>query len=220
MLITDPGAPGGIVGSVEGALSPPFPPLGRVAVQLRNKDARSDVRAAQARALRGVTRRAGAWLLVNGDLDLARARGADGVHLPESGPTVAQARAALGARTLVGVSRHDRAGLVAAARDGADFALLSPIFPVPGKSEPLGLDGLAAALGAQAPLPVVALGGIGPENAVAVCRAGAKGVAVRRSVFRSQDPAGTVRALLSVLNAADPGGETSAAGRPGPPSAR
>lgn len=74
-------------------------------------------------------------------------------------------------------SCHDAAGLQAAQ---GDFALLSPIFPPSSKPadarRPLGIPGLAA-LASVAPLPVLALGGVGPDRVAACRRAGAFGVA-------------------------------------------
>jgi thiamine monophosphate synthase len=87
-------------------------------------------------------------------------------------------------------SCHDAAGLAAAAAAGCDFAFLSPVFSPgskPTDTRPtLGLDGLAV-LCASASLPVIALGGIGPE-VVAGCRAaGASGVACIGAILGRED---------------------------------
>jgi thiamine-phosphate pyrophosphorylase len=82
---------------------------------------------------------------------------------------------------LIGVSCHSIADLEDA--DGADFAVLGPIFDTPGKGEPLGLRYLVQAVHSTG-LPVFALGGI-TEDRVTVCmRSGAAGVAGIR-LFRA-----------------------------------
>ena len=88
-------------------------PAGRVALQLRARHLPSAALRGLARALRGLTRQRDVRLLVSANLELAAAVSADGVQLPERGPSLAAARRALGPSALLGASRHDRAGLQA-----------------------------------------------------------------------------------------------------------
>ncbi len=222
MLITDPGVPDP-VGATRAALR--GAPPGRVVVQARHKGASARALFALAAALLPVCRAAGARLVVNDRADVARAVGADGVHLPETGLSVAQARRVLGdrvlgdrvlgdrvlgervlgervlgdrvlgERALVGRSCHDRAGLERAQEDGADYALLAPVGAVPGKGPALGVAGFARAV-AGLTLPVVALGSVEPRDASALRGAGAAGLAVVRAVYGADDPTSAVRELL------------------------
>ncbi|MDD9938558.1 MAG: thiamine phosphate synthase [Myxococcales bacterium] len=173
-------------------------PPGRVAVQLRAPQLASEERRELARALRELTKARGAELLISADLALARAIGADGVQLPERGPTPAQARALLGLEALIGASRHDLHGLRAAHADGADFATLSPVLAVPDKGAPLGVQGFAAIV-RDAPLPVLALGGVTPEQVEPLMGAGAHGIALVRAVADADDPSSALHALLEQL---------------------
>lgn len=122
-----------------------------------------------------------AWphlLLVNGRIDVARAAGADGVHLPAAGVPVAPLRQRFGPGAVIGRSTHDPAEVATARAAGADYVTFGPVFPTPSKARygrPPGLAGLARAT-AQG-LPVLALGGIGPERLAEVAAAGAHGVA-------------------------------------------
>lgn len=223
IVITDPTAPLGVVRGVERCLDGlSAGEAVRLAVQLRAKDASPDQRRRWAEALRRRCAASETLLLVNGDLPLAQLVGADGVQLPEAGPELHQARAqgfgrepegpvsgSTARRGWLGVSRHDRWGLEEAARGGADFAVLSPVFPVPGKNPALGI-GTFETLAREAALPVFALGGIGPDNGAELIRAGAAGLAVQRSVFRAAEPAATVRALLSAIDAGRAGGRSPA----------
>ncbi|MGQ9370590.1 thiamine phosphate synthase [Azospirillum sp. ST 5-10] len=167
-------------------------------LSLRDKDLPAAARLDLARALVARAERWGSLVTVHGDPQVAQAAGAAGVHLPDGGD-VGRARALLGPDALVGVSAHDAAGLAAAARGGADYATLSPVFATsskPGYGPALGLAGLRA-LAAGAPLPVVALGGIGAGNAAAVLGAGAAGIAVMGEAMRGRDPAAAVTRLLA-----------------------
>lgn len=168
----------------------------RVAVQLRAKTHARDALLPIARELRQLTSEAGVKLLINADLQLAREIGADGVHLPESGPRPSAARLQLGAPALIGASCHDPASLMRAADGGADYATLSPVFESPGKGTPLGLAKFAKWV-EQAPLPVLALGGVNANRASDLKRAGASGLAVISAVFGAEDPAAAVRELLN-----------------------
>ncbi|MBS4098468.1 MAG: Nudix family hydrolase [Sulfuricella sp.] len=131
-----------------------------------------------------VVRRAhahGARVLVNGDVAVARASGADGVHLP------ARQLMALEARPEVAwcaASTHNAAELQRAAQLGVDFAVLSPVNPTlshPG-APLLGWDGFAA-LAAGMPFPIYALGGMRCADLPAALQAGAHGIAMMREAW-------------------------------------
>jgi thiamine-phosphate diphosphorylase len=118
-------------------------------------------------------------IIVNGRADVAEVTGARGVHLPENGLDEGLVRQAF-PRLLVGVSRHDRAGLDRAADGGAHYAVLGPVFATPGK------EGLALGLRqwsewtANARLPVFAVGGIEVPSVSALLDGGASGIAAIR----------------------------------------
>ena len=198
LLITPDREPAPILELARRALCAAGARPGRVALQLRSKQLPAPERAQLGGALRALCAEHGAPFLVNADLELARALAADGVQLPENGPAIARARASLPAG-LIGVSRHDAAGVRTAA--GASFVLLGPVFAVPGKGPALGLPGFAA-LAAHSSVPVVALGGIDARNARAVLTAGARALAVMREVFDAAQPARAVDALLAAYEPA------------------
>jgi thiamine-phosphate pyrophosphorylase len=135
-------------------------------------------------------------LLVNERLDVALACGADGVHLPADSLPAGVVRRATARNFLVGVSCHTVEEVEGAAREGASFAVLGPIFATPGKGPPLGVELLRQACGRVVPLrfPVLALGGLTLENAAACLDAGAAGLAAIR-LFQTADVATTVARL-------------------------
>ncbi|MCA9622790.1 MAG: thiamine phosphate synthase [Myxococcales bacterium] len=136
------------------------------------------------RRLRQVTRDVGGGLLVADRLDLAWLLEADGAHLGRGSVEVVDARRVLGEGAFVSRSAHDESELREAATQGADAALVSPIFASPGKGPPLGLAGLTALhrmLGQGARPRLYALGGVDRATAPACLSAGADGVASIRA---------------------------------------
>ena len=175
----------------------------RVAVLLRRKQHTERALREQALALRLITRAHGASLLISGHLEIALFSEADGVQLPESGPSIRAARELLGAARIVGVSAHDASRLLAAQRDCADYATLSPVFASPNKGAPLGLRAFGE-MARTVRLPVFALGGVRAEHVPELAREGAAGVAVIREVWSASEPNRALTSLLSALASACP----------------
>jgi thiamine-phosphate pyrophosphorylase len=198
-IITDRRLTGGrpLVEVVAQALGGAVAAKGRVAVQLREKDLGGRELFELARALRAVTAAAGAPLFVNDRIDVALAAGADGVHLGGGSLSPAQARRIAPAMRIA-ASTHNEAELQAAAAAGVDFVVFGPVFDTPSKPDPgavTGLDGLARACRHR--VPVLALGGIEPENAQACLATGAAGLASIHSVISATNSAQRVSAFLA-----------------------
>jgi thiamine biosynthesis protein ThiS len=139
--------------------------------------------------------------IINGSIDVARELGV-GVHLPEAGPTVEDARKVLGLNALIGRSVHSIES--AGASEGADYLIAGHVFATGSKPDlpPIGLDGLAAIVRAS-PVPVIAIGGIDRSNARHIIAAGAKGVAVMSAINQANDPQTEVAAIKGELDAAE-----------------
>ncbi len=123
----------------------------------------------------------GARVLVNGDAELAQQAGADGVHLTSARLKQLDRRPRL---ELVGASCHDADELARAQALGADFAVLGPVLPTPSHpgSAGIGWDRFSALL-KDCPLPVYALGGLGPLDLETACRCGAHGISMMRAAW-------------------------------------
>ena len=165
-------------------------------LSLREKDLPAAERRALLRRLIALAKPCGATVTVHDDIGAAAAL-AIGIHLPAQG-SIAEARRALGAEALIGISAHAAADIGKAATGGANYATLSPIFLTQSKPDygpALGLD----ALRGRWSLPVLALGGIDASNAASCLAAGAAGVAVMGEAMRAASPRDFMAGLLARL---------------------
>lgn len=171
-------------------------------LQYRNKAASTILRREQAAALLALCRPLDVPVIINDDWRLAADLGADGAHLGAEDGELQQARAALGEYALLGASCYnDFARAERAAEQGADYLAFGAFFasgtkPLARRAD-LSLLPRARALGR----PVVAIGGISPDNGASLVAAGADLLAVLGAVFDAPDPAAAVRAFHSCFEA-------------------
>ncbi len=135
-------------------------------------------------------------VLVSGRPDVAVAGGADGVQLPSKGIPAKDVRRFFPAPFVIGVSCHSWDDVRRAADDGADFALLAPIYAPTSKPfdrPPLGPETLD---GTPSLLPLHVLGGLTVERVASwpLARRNAVSAVAGIGAFRS-DPGGAVEAL-------------------------
>ena len=158
-------------------------------IQYRDKTNDATQREAIARALNALCRARGVPFLINDDVRLAGTIEAAGVHLGRDDADIVAARAALGAHAIIGVSCYNELARARAAQDaGADYVAFGRFFP--SRTKPQALQAtpelLHAARGALK-IPVVAIGGITPENGGLLIEAGADALAVIEGVFGQTD---------------------------------
>ena len=198
-----------VVSSVERALHG-----GCRAVQLREPSWSAAQMAMCAARLRPLLHQVGGVLFVNDRCDLAACGVCDGVQVGVRSLPPELARRAVGEGALLGVSCHDAIELGRAKVAGADFALLSPVWPTGSKPGHLGLSvARAGALTAGAGLPTLWLGGVSAARAVEVRGLPPLqrpvGIAVMSAISDALDPEAAVRELLRawspVVRAADVG---------------
>ncbi|MFW5938615.1 MAG: thiamine phosphate synthase [Halanaeroarchaeum sp.] len=169
-------------------------------VQVREKNAGAREQLEIARKLREPTRDAGVPLVVNDRVDVAVAADADGVHLGDEDLPVPDAREQLGEDAIVGRSVSTVEGAREAETAGADYLGVGAIYTTDSKDDidddeyAIGLDPVRAIADAVA-IPIVGIGGIAPENAPEVVRAGADGVAVISAITAADSPEVATREL-------------------------
>ena len=169
------------------------------AVQLREKELPPRDVLPLARTVRRATHDAGALLFVNDRLDVALAVGADGVHLGPDDLPVAHARELAPPSFLIGYSAATVARAQSGIASGADYIGCGPVFPTTTKPDAGSAIGVAqlARIAATVDAPVVAIGGITPDNAPAAIQAGAAGIAAIGTVMKAADPRATTTQLLA-----------------------
>ncbi len=145
-----------------------------------------------------------ATVIINDRADVARLSGAAGVHLGQDDLTVADVRAIVGPDALVGWSTHSIAQAVEACQVPVSYVAMGPVFATATKAQPDPVVGVAgvravASLAGEQGIPVVAIGGITLDRALAVLEVGATSVAVISDLLVG-DPAARARAWLDVLS--------------------
>jgi thiamine-phosphate pyrophosphorylase len=175
-------------------------------VQHRHKGGDRALRLAQAEALLRVCRTAGVPLIINDDIDLAVALGADGVHLGRDDGDPAETRARLGPAAIIGVSCYDNlARAEAAEREGASYVAFGSFFPSTTKPHAVRASpGLLRAARERLRIPTVAIGGITPQNGRLLIAAGACMLAVVSGVFAEPNPGVAASAYASLFQDGDP----------------
>jgi thiamine-phosphate diphosphorylase len=151
-----------------------------------------------ARVCRRLCDEAGAALVVNDRIDIALAARADGVHLGQTDLPLRAARKVAADRLWIGVSTHNLAQVTLARAGGADYLGFGPVFVTRTKRNPdpvQGLTGLRAAVAMAGDVPVVAIGGIAPEQAAGVYATGAAAICAIGAVNDSSDVLGNARRL-------------------------
>ena len=173
-------------------------------VQLRDKTASDAALISQGRALKQALAGSGALLIVNDRVEVARAIGADGVHVGQSDAAAADARKALGPDAIIGLSIQTTEQAAALDPAMVDYIGVGPVFATatkPDHAPPLGFDGLERVCTASA-LPAVAIGGLSAAHARAVFAAGARGLAVVSGICAAEQPEAAARAFAEAAREA------------------
>lgn len=148
-----------------------------------------------AAALAKITRNSDTRLLINDRADVAKAAGADGVHLTTRSLSTSLIRRMFGEEFLIGVSTHSVEEIRSAIDSKADFAVFGPVFAVPHKGEPVGvkvLDDVCTEFGS---FPIIAIGGIDKTNFSPVIETKAAGFAA----IRAFNDIGSMRQMLDKI---------------------
>lgn len=171
-------------------------------VQLRDKNASTRSLYDSALTLRNMCTEYSSCFVVNDRIDVAMAVKADGVHLGQSDMPADIARSIMGPKAIIGVSVRTLEEAEKAKADGADYIAANLVFSTETKKdikEPLGLE-MVSILSRASSLPMIAIGGINPENTALVINAGCTGVAVVTAIMNADSPSREVDNFLSVIN--------------------
>jgi len=175
---------------------------GAVVLQYRNKLASPALALVQSQALRAMTRRYDVCFIINDSVDLMLQVDADGVHLGGDDGDLLLARQRLPQGKLLGASCYNDPNLATkAAATGADYVAFGAVFasgtkPNARRASP---DLIRAARG-NITVPIVAIGGITPDNAGEVIAAGADNIAVIGSLFDAEDIKQTAQTFTQLFH--------------------
>ena len=182
-------------------------------IQLRDKGSAGEARfgALEARGelaalevLADATRRHGALLAVNDRADIARAAGADVLHLGQDDLPLPVAREIVGPTTLIGRSTHAIGEATRALSEDVDYFCVGPCWPTPtkpGRPAP-GLELVREVAATDPTTPWFAIGGIDADRLGAVLDAGARRIVVVRAITEAPDPGAAARRLRAAITAA------------------
>ena len=183
-------------------------------IQLRDKGSPGEHRfgALEARGelaaleiLADAARRHGALLAVNDRADIARAAGADILHLGQDDLPLPVAREIVGPTVLIGRSTHAIGEAARALSEDVDYFCVGPCWPTPtkpGRPAP-GLDLVREVAATDTAKPWFAIGGIDEERLADVLAAGARRVVVVRAITEASDPGAAARRLRATVTAAN-----------------
>ena len=157
-------------------------------VQLREKNIDNEAFLAEAREVKKITDLYHIPFVINDNVEVALACGADGVHIGQKDQPVAEVRKKMGPHKIVGVSAQTVEQARQAEADGADYLGVGAVFPTSTKkdADTLSFQQLQAICQAVS-IPVVAIGGINENNVEQLKDSGIDGIAVVSAIFSKAD---------------------------------
>jgi thiamine-phosphate pyrophosphorylase len=171
-------------------------------LQYRDKTTDGVRRLQEATELASICARYGVPLIINDDVGLAKATGAPGVHLGVQDVSIAEARTQLGEDAIIGVSCYGSLDRARQLRDeGADYLGFGAMYPSTTKPHAPVTTHDVLTQASQLGLPVVAIGGLTPDNTGPVIDAGADYVAVVSAIFAAPDIQAATRRFADLFDA-------------------
>ena len=172
---------------------------GATCVQLREKELDKAAFLREAKDIRALCRRYGVPFIVNDNVDVAVACGADGVHVGQEDMAAGEVRKRVGEDMLLGVSVHTVEQARRAVENGADYLGLGAVFPTSTKTDvdQMSNETLRAICGAV-DVPITAIGGINRNNILQLSGSGVDGVALVSAIFSAEDIEGACRELRAM----------------------
>lgn len=170
-------------------------------LQLREKHLSDGELLKVAREIRVITRDTGTNLVINDRPDIAVLSEADFLHLGQEDIPIEEARKIVGDTIGIGLSTHSLDQAWKALQKNPDYIGFGPIYSTTTKENPdptVGTEALSEVI-QFSPIPVVALGGIFPDNLEPVLRAGARNIAVVRYLMNTTDLENRIQYLQSQL---------------------
>jgi thiamine-phosphate pyrophosphorylase len=173
---------------------------GATFLQLREKNLDDGHFLEEARELQALCRRYGVPFIVNDNVDVALAMGADGIHVGQSDMEAGDVRAKLGPDKIIGVSAQTVEQAILAEKRGADYLGVGAVFPTGSKDDAIEVphETLKAICDAVS-IPVIAIGGITVDNTKELAGSGIVGIAVISAIYAQEDISESTQKLKKVV---------------------
>lgn len=157
-------------------------------LQLREKSLTDREMLQEALTLRPLCHQHGVPLIINDRVQVALDAGADGVHLGQEDMSPREARAILGPDAIIGVSARTVESARKAEQAGADYLGVGAVFSTSTKADAKNISPeTLRQISRAVHIPVVAIGGIGPDNILELLGCGIQGIAVVSSIFAQKN---------------------------------
>ncbi len=168
-------------------------------LQLREKDLDYASFLQLAKEIRNITDKYKIPYVVNDNIEVAMACGADGVHVGQSDMDAKDVRSIIGQDKILGVSAQSVEQAISAEKNGADYIGVGTVFPTSTKldAEGISFETLKEICKAVS-IPVVAIGGINKDNAMKLAGSGIDGIAVVSAIFAQDDITTAVKELRQI----------------------
>ena len=167
--------------------------------QLREKELDRDAFLELALSIKPVCRRYNVPFLINDDVEVALACGADGVHVGQSDIKGRDIRAMIGPDKILGISAGTVEEAQAAEKAGADYIGVGAVFGTSTKKNARNLSKeKLKEISSSVSIPVVAIGGINASNVAELSGCGVDGVAVVSAIFAAEDPGAATEHLKTL----------------------
>lgn len=157
-------------------------------LQLREKNMSTDNFINSAKEIKSLCEKYNVPLIINDNVDVAKAVNADGVHIGQNDMPAHEARKILGKNKIIGVTAKTVEQAQKAEKDGADYLGSGAIFSTTTKGDAKKMDmQTLKSITSSVNIPVVAIGGIDGDNVLQLKGTGIVGAAVVSGIFAQDD---------------------------------
>jgi len=176
---------------------------GATFIQLREKNLDYDSFVAEGKEIRRITEKYKIPFVINDNIQVALAVGADGVHVGQKDLEAKKCRELIGKDKILGVSAQTKEQAILAEKNGADYIGVGAVFETSTKTDANSVTyETLKEICSSVSIPVIAIGGINEGNALKLKGSGIDGVAVISAVFAARDKEKAVKTLLSLVREA------------------
>lgn len=171
-------------------------------LQLREKNMDTEEFIKSAREIKRVCEKFGVPLIINDNIEVALASGADGVHLGQGDTPLLEARRILGSDKIIGITAKTPEQAVEAEKNGADYLGSGAVFGTSTKANAVKMElNTLRAITAAVKIPVAAIGGITADNISRLQNTGIAGAAVISGIFAQNNIEEASKTLLKKIKA-------------------